>query len=257
MRVFAGPNGSGKSTIINFVSEYQINNRVINLGIYVNADDIAAELIKKRFSFSAYKIQTTKKEFAEIALSSGLIGSVFTKEQFTASYSFHSNKILLKKTNANEALAQIIADFLRKKLLQQKEKFSFETVFSHSSKLDIMQKAQDAGYKVYLYFVCTENPELNIERVKFRVNKDGHDVPKERIVARYKRSLNFLYDAAQLADRVYFFDNTGKKPVLFGSFKVEKGQKKWSEMKSKDIPVWFYNYYSLKIKNHNTNSVKN
>jgi len=248
MRVFAGPNGSGKSTIIKSVSKYQKNGRLIKFGFYINADDIAVDLQKNRFSFGFYQIQTTNEEFREVVLASGLIGNRFTEKQFSSSYRFLSNGILLRRMNSNEALAQIIADFLRKKMLEEKKKFSFETVFSHASKLDIMRNAQNAGYKVYLYFVCTESPELNIERVKFRVNKDGHDVPKERIVSRYKRSLDLLYNAAQLADRAYFFDNSGKKPVLFGSFKMEKGQKKWDEMKAEDVPNWFYEYYSLKAK---------
>jgi predicted ABC-type ATPase len=247
MRVFAGPNGSGKSTIIKFVNEYEVNGRKINLGVYINADDIAVALKKKNFSFSQYQIQTTKKEFSEMALASGLIGERFTHEQFLASHRFYDNKILLKN-ESGEALAQIIADFLRKKLLQLKKKFSFETVFSHASKLAVMHQAQKDGYKVYLYFVCTKNPEFNIERVKVRVNKAGHDVPTALIRSRYKRSLDLLYDAAQLADRAYFFDNSGKKPLLFGSFKVEKGQKKWDKMKAKDVPDWFYQYYSLKAK---------
>ena len=44
MRVFAGPNGSGKSTIINAVRNVKVGNQLVDFGIYVNADDIAAEL---------------------------------------------------------------------------------------------------------------------------------------------------------------------------------------------------------------------
>lgn len=39
LRVFAGPNGSGKSTIINSIKEYRIDNRPIDFGYYINADD--------------------------------------------------------------------------------------------------------------------------------------------------------------------------------------------------------------------------
>src|ERR1044072_5530824 len=148
MRVFHGPNGSGKSTIIKFVNDYEVNGRKINLGVYINADDIAVALKKKNFSFSNYQIHTTEKEFCEMALTSGLIGERFTQAQFLSSYRFHGNKILLTG-KSGDALAQIIADFLRKKLLQLKKKFSFETVFSHVSKSDIMRQAKEDGYKVY------------------------------------------------------------------------------------------------------------
>ena len=41
LRIFAGPNGSGKSTIINI-----IRNKKIDLGIYLNADEIKVQLEK-------------------------------------------------------------------------------------------------------------------------------------------------------------------------------------------------------------------
>ena len=76
--------------------------------------------------------------------------------------------------------------------------FSFETVFSHSSKLDIMQQAVELGYKVYLYFVSTEDPEINKFRVAARKMKGGHDVPPEKIESRYYLSMNLLYNASQI-----------------------------------------------------------
>mgnify|MGYP002784252072 CR=1 FL=1 len=45
MNVFAGPNGSGKSTLISEI------NKVLPLGIYINADDIESTLKKKQQYF--------------------------------------------------------------------------------------------------------------------------------------------------------------------------------------------------------------
>ena len=42
MRVFAGPNGSGKTTIFKGI----LNESKVNLGIYVNADEIEETLRK-------------------------------------------------------------------------------------------------------------------------------------------------------------------------------------------------------------------
>ncbi len=41
LRVFAGPNESGKSTVIKSIRESESSGRLIDLGTYVNADDIA------------------------------------------------------------------------------------------------------------------------------------------------------------------------------------------------------------------------
>ncbi len=106
------------------------------------------------------------------------------------------------------------------------------------------------GYKVYLYFVSTESPEINIARVASRKAQGGHDVPPELIRNRYYRSLEFLYEACQLAYQVFFFDNSaeGKDSKMFAHFKVVKGKKKWDKINNSDVPEWFRKYYSAKVK---------
>lgn len=104
--------------------------------------------------------------------------------------------------------AQAIADYHRDRCLGSRLSFSFETVMSHPSKVDLMIRAVDAGYDVTLYFVCTSDPEINVKRVENRVSTGGHDVPRERIVARYWRTLNLLSHAALVARRTVLFDNS-------------------------------------------------
>ena len=159
------------------------------------------------------------------------------------------NQLTLIDLKSVEQLAQILADFLRKQLLDEKKRFSFETVFSHTSKLDIMQEAKARGYKVYLYFVSTETPEINKARVLSRKAQGGHDVPPDKIESRYERSLDLLYEACQLAYQVFFFDNSseGKESNMFAHFKMVNGKKKWDELKKEDIPSWFIKYYLEKI----------
>jgi len=247
MRVFAGPNGSGKSTIIKAVRNYKTEQGKIDFGIYINADDIVNELRHHKFSFTKYKIKTTLKELIDIASASGLLEGDFTLAAFKKSFTFKENTIAIKDLNYTQELAQILADFLRKVLLRENKKFSFETVFSHESKLDIMRQAKQAGYKVYLYFVSTSSPDINIERVALRVKKGGHDVPKDKIKSRYYRSLNLLFDAAQLTHQTFFFDNSKDQPQLFNNFKMVNGKKVWKTIKKEDAPEWFIKYYSNKV----------
>jgi predicted ABC-type ATPase len=134
-----------------------VKGRPIDFGIYINADEIARQLTKAPLSLNSYDVKTTNSEFRRMALQSGLIGDRFSQDVFEKSYTLRSNHIRLKDTTSLTPLAQIIADFLRRKLLAAEKKFSFETVFSHESKLDIMRDALNAGYKVYLYFVCTDS----------------------------------------------------------------------------------------------------
>lgn len=104
--------------------------------------------------------------------------------------------------------AQAIADHHRDRCLSRRLSFSFETVMSHPSKVDFMIRAVDAGYDVTVYFVCTTDPEINVRRVEQRVSLGGHDVPRERIVARYWRTLDLLCHAALVARRTVLFDNS-------------------------------------------------
>ncbi len=247
MRVFAGPNGSGKSTIIKSVREYIIEDRPIDFGIYINADDIANELRNGKFSFQHYHVNPNKLQFTNVAAQSGLLIDNKSIKFFEESFDIKGSKVVLKDTKADERLAQIIADFLRKELIADKRKLSFETVFSHPSKLDIMRQAKEEGYKVYLYFVSTEGPEINKYRVNLRVKEKGHNVPPDKIASRYYRSLDQLYDAAQLAYQAYFFDNSGERPALFAHFKQVDGVKTWDGLNPSDTPAWFAKYYSGKV----------
>jgi predicted ABC-type ATPase len=246
LRVFAGPNGSGKSTVIHTIRSHKVKGKPVDFGFYINADDIAYALRKKRgFSFKPFKVIAEPEEFFDTASQSGLINASFPSETFYASYTITDN-IITVSPEYIERLAQIIADYLRKKLLSQKERFSFETVFSHHSKLDVMREAKDAGYKVYLYFVSTESPEINKFRVDARVQKGGHYVDPAKIDSRYYNSLGLLNEAAQLAYQAYFFDNStdGQESTLFAHFKVVAGKKLWDPIEEHNVPEWFRKYYS-------------
>ena len=106
--------------------------------------------------------------------------------------------------------AQGLADLARERCLAERISFSVETVMSHPSKLEFMARARDAGYVVELFFVCTSDPEINAVRVRHRVHFGGHDVPVDRIKARYGRTLDLLPRAAVLSRRVRLFDNTAQ-----------------------------------------------
>jgi S-adenosylmethionine decarboxylase proenzyme len=104
--------------------------------------------------------------------------------------------------------AQALADDRRKKEISLGRSFSFETVFSHPSKLNELEAARKAGFEITLFFVGVDRPEINIERVRARVQLGGHDVPEDRVVARYARTMGLLADIVERADRAVIFDNT-------------------------------------------------
>lgn len=239
LRIFAGPNGSGKSTIVNIVKE-----QAVDFGVYVNADDIKTELVNSGFvDFDLFGIS-----ISEIDFKTGLINSAFydveTREKAVVSVSIELNKLRCSDENNYDFISTFTAEFTRNKLLDKGVKFTFETVMSHASKLDFIKKASECGYKTYMYFVSLEDPELNKERVKARVKLNGHDVPEDKIVTRYYRTMDLLYEAIRLVDKAYFFDNSGRKSVFFAKYAN-------SEIIFEDVenvPRWFYTYVLDKIK---------
>ena len=247
LRIFAGPNGSGKSTIINAVRNTIVNDRAVDFGYYINADDIAKQLREGGCDLKTFGITIDQGLFVDFAKSSGLLNGSFTEKAFIASFDLAGNTVKSRNSKTVEQLAQLIARYLREALLRMGKRFSFETVFSHESNLDIMRRAIEKGYKVYLYFVSTESPEINKYRVKLRVAGGGHDVPENKIESRYHRSLSLLYDAAQIAYQAYFFDNSmdGEPYRLIAHFKVVDGQKVWDES-GQDTTQWLERYYLKK-----------
>lgn len=85
---------------------------------------------------------------------------------------------------------------------------------SHPSKLQFLQKAHENNYRVYLYFIATEAPEINISRVNIRVAQHGHFVPPNIIEERYYKSLQQLKPAVKLSNRAYIFDNSKDVSIL-------------------------------------------
>lgn len=74
------------------------------------------------------------------------------------------------------------------------------------------------------------------EALCFSDNKRGHPVPEEKIISRFSRSLDLLMDAIACSDRAYIFDNSGKQQVWI----AEITDGKWLEMKTENMPNWFF-----------------
>lgn len=106
------------------------------------------------------------------------------------------------------AAAQRVADERRNDCIANMRSFSFETVMSHPSKIELMMRAKEAGFTTLLYFVGLDDPALNVARVVQRVALGGHPVPAERILARYRRTMALLPAAIRACDRAIIFDNS-------------------------------------------------
>jgi predicted ABC-type ATPase len=204
LRVMAGPNGSGKSSIFKEITD---NYRT---GPFINADEIERELesageLDLKLRYGLHLNAQAFKRFMNCKGRSWIEKA--GTEGNKISLSLARGKLLVggKPSAYDAALA---ADFVRHELLKQGLTFTFETVMSHPSKVEFLREAQAAGYKNYLYFICTTDPAINIQRIAQRVKQGGHDVPRDKIIKRYRESLEILPLIIPLCYRVYLFDNS-------------------------------------------------
>jgi predicted ABC-type ATPase len=223
LRMFAGPNGSGKSTFKTIIRQEL-------LGIYVNPDEIEKEICKCGFlDLEAYQVITTTQEILDFFNQSPLL------ENKTHALRFHDRKLIFHDLTPNAYFASVAADFIRQKLLESSKSFTFETVMSFPDKIELLRKAKSKGYRTYLYYIATENPDINISRVRYRVSRGGHPVPEDKIVTRYHRSLDLLMEAVQASHRAYIFDNSTEECIWLAE--ITNGHT--LEMKSDRMPAWF------------------
>jgi predicted ABC-type ATPase len=229
LRMFAGPNGSGKSTINGVI-------RPELLGVYINPDEIE-KTIRERGDFldlASYRVRTAEKEILTFFQQSTLLEKADLLDEADA-LRFSDDKLSFFAVSVNAYFASVAADFIRQKLLVERVSFTFETVMSSPDKVAFLKKAQQFGYRTYLYYVATEDPDINISRVRYRVKMGGHPVPEDKIVSRYYRSLDLLKQAIGYTYRTYIFDNSGQQQVLVAE--ITDGHS--MELKSGRMPNWF------------------
>ena len=100
-----------------------------------------------------------------------------------------------------------IAATTRSRLIARGRTFIAETVFSHPSKLTLLDEAHAAGYTVAVHALLI--PEaLAVERVKHRVLAGGHDVPEAKIRERHRRLWPLVVTAMDRADLATVYDNS-------------------------------------------------
>ncbi len=230
LRMFAGPNGSGKSTLIAVLPPAL-------LGVYLNPDEIEVEIERRGFLAPGdYGVTTQADEVLAFFRNSALLG-LSGLGQAAERLGFGDGRLLFSGVAVNAYFASVAADFLRQKLLAGRISFTFETVMSSPTKVELLEQAQGLGYRTYLYYIATEDAAINISRVRSRTKLGGHAVPEEKIVSRYGRSLNLLIDAIRHTNRAYIFDNSGDNKDRTWLAEVTDG--KDLEMKTDQMPEWF------------------
>ena len=99
-----------------------------------------------------------------------------------------------------------IASKTRAALIEARIDFCTETVFSHPSKVDLVDAAVVAGYSVVMHVVMIPL-ELSAPRVAARVDAGGHDVPTSKLEPRFVRLWPLVAETVGRCERCVFYDN--------------------------------------------------
>lgn len=141
----------------------------------------------------------TKLPNHPVFLNPDLIASGFSFVDFEKA-SFQAGRILIKEV---------------KDRISSGESLSFESTLSGRTWFPILNEAKNRGYEIEFYFVMLKNMNLNLSRIKSRVQSGGHNIPKESVIRRHSRVFdNFWNLYRPLSKNWYIFDNSGSLPRL-------------------------------------------
>ena len=145
-----------------------------------------------------------KSTFVELTLAPLLPASAVVNADQIANHRWPTDPA----AHAYEA-AQVAAE-TRTRLIELRRAFIAETVFSHPSKLELIDPAHTADYTVVLHALLIPE-ELAVQRVTHRVNAGGHDVPEDKIRQRYQRLWALVGTAITRCDSATVYDNSTLK----------------------------------------------
>ena len=83
-------------------------------------------------------------------------------------------------------------------------------MFSHPSKLELIDTAHAAGYTVVLHVLLIPE-DLAVQRVAYRVQAGGHPVAESKIRERYHRLWALVAEAIMRCEQATVYDNSGIK----------------------------------------------
>lgn len=120
----------------------------------------------------------------------------------------------LKKLDPSLSLEQANAaawNFGKEQLetaIAMKTAYAFETTLGGQTISRLLKEAAQSGLEVAMWYCGLDQPERNLQRVAARVAKGGHDIPEEKIRARWRSSRENLIRLLPFLTELKVFDNS-------------------------------------------------
>lgn len=102
-------------------------------------------------------------------------------------------------------------------------------------KLNFLKAASQSGYAVVVCFIGLSGAETSEQRVAMRVSQGGHEVPAEKLVSRFPRTLANLEAAIRELPHVLVFDNDDLAAPFRRVAIIENGRLVWA---ADPLPKW-------------------
>lgn len=131
--------------------------------------------------------------------------------QFQGNYSYEND--IKAKGIAKERIAELI---------KNKESFIMEANLAKTADYDLLNSYRNAGYEIELYFLSTNNVEINKGRVLQRVQEGGHDVAPSIIEHRHKIALTYLKSKILEFNKATLYDTSQRYPRKMVELKLGK-----------------------------------
>jgi predicted ABC-type ATPase len=150
---------------------------------------------------------------------------------------FVNADLIARELDLEPYAAARIADSVRRELIRQRASFIFETVFSDpvGYKIAFLKDCAQAGYATLLCFIGISGPDISDRRVAIRVSQGGHDVPSEKLIARFPRTMANLRSAIAELPLVWIFDNNDlRTPFRLAAICESGNLVRWN----KPVPKW-------------------
>lgn len=139
------------------------------------------------------------------------------------------------KNEADQVKAGKIAIKLRKDCIEKGLSFNQETTLTGKSIIKLIEQVKEKGYKVHLFYVGVNSPEIAKERIAGRVKKGGHDIPNETVEKRYYESIENLKIILPKVDLAEIYDNSNSYTLAITKREgIIKSQ-------TKELPEWLKN----------------
>lgn len=126
----------------------------------------------------------------------------------------------------------------RKQFLEDGISFGLETTFSGNSEKQLIDDAIAKGYDIYIVYVALNDPCLNVQRVRARVQNKGHFVDPGIIVRRYYKSIRQIAEVASKTKALYLFDNSEAHYRRIASLRKSGARGEQNIILNVSLPKW-------------------